>query len=91
MCGNCGWYHGRQAIDVRLNVAAMLPIALDAMGGDHAPHEIVAGARLAAEEHGNPVLLVGRPDELGDTGGLPVLAASEVIAMDAEPGKSVRS
>jgi glycerol-3-phosphate acyltransferase PlsX len=68
----------------------MLPIALDAMGGDHAPHEIVAGARLAASEHGIPILLVGRPDELGDTGGLPVLAASEVIAMDAEPGKSVR-
>lgn len=68
----------------------MLPIALDAMGGDHAPEEIVAGARLAASEHGIPILLVGRPDELGDTGGLPVLAASEVIAMDAEPGRSVR-
>lgn len=68
----------------------MLPIALDAMGGDHAPHEIVAGARRAAEEHNIAILLVGRPDELGDTGGLPVLAASEVIAMDAEPGKSVR-
>ncbi|MSW93229.1 MAG: phosphate--acyl-ACP acyltransferase, partial [Actinobacteria bacterium] len=69
----------------------MLPIALDAMGGDHAPSEIVAGARLAADEYGIPILLVGRPDELGDTGGLPVLAASEVIAMDAEPGKSVRA
>jgi phosphate acyltransferase len=68
----------------------MLPIALDAMGGDHAPGEIVAGARRAAAEFGIPVLLVGRPDELGDTGGLPVLAASEVIAMDAEPGRSVR-
>ena len=68
----------------------MLPIALDAMGGDHAPHEIVAGARRAAEEHNIAILLVGRPDELGDTGGIPVLAASEVIAMDAEPGKSVR-
>ena len=68
----------------------MLPIALDAMGGDHAPHEIVAGARRAAEEHNISILLVGRPDELGDTGGIPVLAASEVIAMDAEPGKSVR-
>ena len=68
----------------------MLPIALDAMGGDHAPHEIVAGARRAAAEHQIPILLVGRPDELGDTGDLPVLAASEVIAMDAEPGKSVR-
>jgi phosphate acyltransferase len=68
----------------------LLPIALDAMGGDHAPHEIVAGARLAHAEFGIPVLLVGRPEELGDTGGLPVLAATEVIAMDAEPGRSVR-
>ena len=48
----------------------MLPIAVDAMGGDNAPSEIVAGARLAADE-GTPVLLVGRPDEMGDTGGLP--------------------
>jgi glycerol-3-phosphate acyltransferase PlsX len=69
----------------------MLPIALDAMGGDHAPSEIVAGARLAADEYGIPILLVGRPEALGDTGGLPVLAASEVIAMDAEPSKSVRT
>ncbi|MDP6214284.1 MAG: phosphate acyltransferase PlsX, partial [Acidimicrobiales bacterium] len=67
----------------------MLPIAVDAMGGDNAPSEIVAGARLAADE-GTPVLLVGRPDEMGDTGGLPVIEASEVIAMDAEPGSSVR-
>jgi len=67
-----------------------LPVALDAMGGDHAPGEIVAGARVAAEELGIPVLLVGRPEELGDTGGLEVLAASEVIAMDDDPGSSVR-
>ena len=68
----------------------MLPIAVDAMGGDHAPGEIVAGARRAAEELGVPVVLVGRPDELTDVGGLEVIAASEVIAMDAEPGSSVR-
>ena len=60
------------------------------MGGDKAPAEIVAGARRAADELGLPVLLVGRPDELGDTGGLEVLEASEVIAMDADPGTSVR-
>ena len=65
------------------------PIAVDAMGGDFAPREIVAGARLAFEQ-GIPVLLVGRPEELGDVGDMPVLAASEVIAMDAEPGSSVR-
>ena len=68
----------------------MLPVAVDAMGGDNAPGEIVAGARRAAEDDGIPVLLVGRPDEMGDTGGLPVLDAGEVIAMDAEPGASVR-
>ncbi len=67
----------------------MLPIAVDAMGGDHAPAEIVDGARTAASD-GIPVLLVGRPDELGDTGDLEVIEASEVIAMDAEPGSSVR-
>jgi glycerol-3-phosphate acyltransferase PlsX len=69
----------------------VLPIALDAMGGDHAPAEIVAGARRAAADHGIPILLVGQPDALGDTGGLPVLPASQVIAMDAEPGRSVRT
>jgi glycerol-3-phosphate acyltransferase PlsX len=68
----------------------VLPIAVDAMGGDHAPAQIVAGARQAADELGLPILLVGRPDEIGDTGGLDVLEASEVIAMDADPTKSVR-
>ena len=68
----------------------MLPIAVDAMGGDHAPGEIVAGARRAHEEHGIPVLLVGRSEDLTDVGEMEVLEASEVIAMDAEPGSSVR-
>ncbi len=68
----------------------MLPIAVDAMGGDHAPGAIVEGARRAAAEFGLPVVLVGRPADLGDVGGLEVIEASEVIAMDAEPGSSVR-
>jgi glycerol-3-phosphate acyltransferase PlsX len=38
-------------------------IAVDAMGGDHAPAEIVAGALRAAAE-GLPVMLVGRQAEL---------------------------
>jgi glycerol-3-phosphate acyltransferase PlsX len=68
-----------------------LPVAVDAMGGDKAPDEIVAGAIRARDELGVPVVLVGRPDELGDTGGLEVIPASEVIAMDADPGRSVRT
>lgn len=70
---------------------AVLPVALDAMGGDNAPSAIVEGARRAHDELGIDVLLVGRRDELGDTGGLEVLDASEVIAMDADPGSSVRT
>ena len=69
----------------------MLPVAVDAMGGDQAPGEIVAGARQAAEL-GLPVVLVGPDDgSLGDVGGLEVIAASEVIAMDEDAGRAVRT
>jgi glycerol-3-phosphate acyltransferase PlsX len=70
---------------------APLPIAVDAMGGDFAPAEIVAGARLAAEKLGVGVLLVGDPDLIGDTGGLPVLACRQVIDMHDDPASSVRT
>jgi glycerol-3-phosphate acyltransferase PlsX len=72
-------------------IAGPLPIAVDAMGGDLAPDEIVAGARMAADELGVPVLLVGDPDRIGDTGGLPVLACREVIDMHDDPASSVRN
>lgn len=67
----------------------MLPIAVDAMGGDRAPGEIVAGAHQAADA-GLPVLLVG-PDGLEGAGDLPLMVANEVIEMDDDPAKSVRS
>ena len=69
---------------------AALPVAVDAMGGDNAPGEIVAGARRVAEEAGIAVLLVGRPGEMGDTGGLPELHCSEVIGMEDDPAQGVR-
>jgi glycerol-3-phosphate acyltransferase PlsX len=50
------------------------PIAVDAMGGDHAPDEIVAGA-VAAARDGIPVLLTGRPGVLR-----PLLARHEALA-----------
>ena len=68
----------------------MLPVAVDAMGGDNAPNEIIDGAQKAVEDHGIPVLLVGRPEVLEGLTDLPVMPASEVIEMDAEPGSSVR-
>ena len=66
----------------------MLPIAVDAMGGDRAPSEILAGA-LQAAELGIPVLLVG-PEGLEGIGELPLMHASEVIEMDDDPAQSVR-
>ncbi|HYA44132.1 MAG TPA: hypothetical protein VED59_00885, partial [Acidimicrobiales bacterium] len=76
-----------------------LPVAVDAMGGDRAPDEIVAGACQAASELGIPVLLVGDAGRLGGLArlgaGLPpgvsVLAATESVGMDEDPGKAVRT
>jgi phosphate acyltransferase len=70
-----------------------LPVAVDAMGGDRAPAEIVAGARQAAKDLGIPVLLVGDPACIGDLEeqpGVAVLPASQVVEMDEDPGRAVR-
>lgn len=67
-----------------------LPVAVDAMGGDEAPQVILEGVRYAVEHFDVPVLVVGDPDKLGDTGTLPVRPASQVVGMGDEPAASVR-
>jgi phosphate acyltransferase len=64
----------------------MKPVALDAMGGDHAPKATIEGA-LAASKQGIPVLLVGQTAvleaELAKQGGkLPIVDAPEYITME---------
>jgi glycerol-3-phosphate acyltransferase PlsX len=71
-------------------VLATLPVAVDAMGGDRSPGEIVEGARRVAADSGIPVVLVGPPEQVGDTMGLPLVACTEVIAMDEDPAGGVR-
>ena len=74
-------------------------IILDAMGGDHAPHAIVAGAVEAARAYGVTISLVGKPDIIQaelkkhNTAGLdfPIVAASQTIEMDDKPVIAVRS
>ena len=66
----------------------MLPIALDVMGGDRAPGEMLAGAHQAAAL-GIPVALVG-PAGLDGIGDLTLFEASEVIAMDEDAAQGVR-
>lgn len=72
---------------------AMLPIAVDAMGGDHAPGPILAGAHRAADS-GIPVVLVGPADLEGrarpDGTVLELIEATEVIGMDDDPAQGVR-
>lgn len=72
----------------------MARVAVDAMGGDHAPREIVAGAVLAAER-GLDIVLVG--DEarlsplLAEHGvDLPIHHASQVISMEDHPTRALR-
>ncbi len=68
--------------------AVPLPVAIDAMGGDHAPEAIVAGAVAAARE-GIAVLLVGDEARVAPLVprdvSLEVLHAPEVLPMDASP------
>jgi len=68
---------------------AQLPVAVDAMGGDKAPSDIVEGARRAAER-GIGIVLVGPPAQVGETHGLELVACTEVIGMDEDPAGGVR-
>jgi glycerol-3-phosphate acyltransferase PlsX len=63
-------------------------IAVDALGGDRAPEEVVAGAVEAAGE-GIDVVLVG-PAGL-DTHGLELVESTEVLAMEEKPAEAVRA
>jgi glycerol-3-phosphate acyltransferase PlsX len=72
----------------------MARVALDAMGGDHAPDEVIAGGITAAEA-GHDVVLVGDQavisDRLAALGTeLPFVAAGEVIEMSDDPARAIR-
>lgn len=75
----------------------MPKIAVDAMGGDHAPRVVVEGAILAAQELGIEVILVGQKDavsqELARQSPHPhieIMHASEAIAMHESPSSALR-
>ena len=67
----------------------MLPVAVDALGGDKAPDEIIAGAREAVAA-GIDVILVG-PRGLAGCEGFELIEASEVIEMHEDAASSVRN
>ena len=71
----------------------ILPVAVDALGGDKAPDEILQGV-VDAVAAGIDCAVVG-PENLQsltkvNIAGLPLIPASEVIAMDEDPAGGVR-
>ena len=70
-------------------------IAVDAMGGDNAPSEIVKGAAQAADEYGLEISLVGIPAAvhplLDNHPRLQLVPCTQVVAMDEHPAQAVRN
>jgi glycerol-3-phosphate acyltransferase PlsX len=77
---------------------SMITIAVDAMGGDHAPRPEVEGSVLAAQEYGVKILLVGQPSAIKSQLGhlaktdlpIEIVPASEVITMEDHPAQAFR-
>ncbi len=80
----------------------MIRIAVDAMGGDYAPREIVHGAVLAARDLGVAVQLVGPPEAIEKelqrhkinrsnmgSKNISIVPASEVVSMDEKPSRAI--
>jgi glycerol-3-phosphate acyltransferase PlsX len=78
-----------QHVSAPVPAAAHKLIAVDAMGGDHAPAEIVAGAVLAARQLSTHIVLTGRPGLLrpllarnGAPANVHIVPAEDSLAMD---------
>ena len=63
-------------------------VAVDALGGDRAPEEVVAGALDAASDGIEPILY--GPAGL-DAGGLPLVETTQAIGMEEKPAEAVRA
>lgn len=79
----------------------MVPIAIDAMGGDNAPRAVIEGAGLALERYSSirKLLLVGAEDEIRaelsacgiQDNRLEIVHTDQVIGMHEPPAAAIRS
>ena len=72
-----------------------MKVIVDAMGGDHAPEEIVKGAVRAADELGVEIVFTGREDAVKSCLGsraseFTVIHSEEVITMEDDPSTATR-
>ncbi|ETO40203.1 Phosphate acyl-ACP acyltransferase PlsX [Fructilactobacillus florum 8D] len=73
----------------------MIRLAVDAMGGDHAPEAMVAGAELARDQHQDlEILLFGDEQQLQaqlkDSTRIKIKPTTEMITMEDEPVRAVK-
>lgn len=73
----------------------VITIAVDAMGGDAAPGQNVAGAMIAAESKNLRIILVGdaeaiKPHLKGERGNLLLLHAPDVVGMHEHPVQAIK-
>jgi glycerol-3-phosphate acyltransferase PlsX len=83
---------------VRTLSTASVRVAVDAMGGDHAPLEIVTGTLSWARAHPtDKALLVGIPERIAEVAGGPlppnveIVPASQVVEMDESPALALKA
>jgi glycerol-3-phosphate acyltransferase PlsX len=81
----------------RVNGARQVRVAIDAMGGDHSPDELVHGAvQYASRAPGDALILVGDSARIRAAAGGPlppsisIEPASQVIGMDEHPARALR-
>lgn len=73
-------------------------IAVDAMGGDFSPQEVVIGSILANKKYGIPITLVGRAESIypfisdeNNLKGFQILDAPEVVGMAESPTEAFKN
>ncbi len=75
-----------------------MSIAIDVMGGDYAPQEIIMGSILANKKYGIPLILVGRSELIypyiskeNNLKGVQILDAPEVVGMAESPVEALKN
>ena len=76
-----------------------MKIIVDAFGGDNAPLEVIKGSRMAVDELGYEIVLVGKEKIIKDEAeknnislsGITIVHAPDVISMDDEPMDVMKS
>lgn len=77
-----------------------MKIAVDAMGGDHAPQAVVCGAVKAAQNYGEEIVLVGQQDQIEqvlrehnaqNTSGISIIHAPDLVDMHDDPATVLRA